>query len=329
MNRIIIFIFTFFLFSIIYGQNSINLLITDFTLNDKDFIHKEQLRNTFENTSHNPKYPFRIVDRENLNLIATTIQEERNLMIDFNQKEMDSLVIANVHYVVKGNLTNSYGDKNYYLNLLFIKVSKEETTARLRMSIKIPHSRLLDYEHLAILMEMELDSFVKSFFPMFSSSLDISRAKTITEKLIYQDSMLEEYGKSLIEKEKKIQNIETRAIYEPISKLNIFGSERPITTGVPGSEIELYWRMMEILDRQNMPYPKMDKETEMLVDDVIELFPKYPFSYFFKAYYEKQRNEDWQENAGKAIYILELTTSYDNHKSEHDEVLTIIKNWMN
>lgn len=205
MYRIIILVLISPLVSFSYGQKTINLLTTDFTFNGKDFVHKDQLRATFEKVASNPKYPFRFADRENLDLVITTIKKEENIAFDFKQEAREKMVIAKVDYVIKGELKNVYADINYYLNLLFITINKDESTLRLQMVVKIPHKKLLDYEYISILLEKELDGFVKVHFLDYATSPDILNAQSITERLFSQDSVLKEQNAEIEHLKNKIE----------------------------------------------------------------------------------------------------------------------------
>jgi len=157
-------------------------------------------------------------------------------------------------------------------------------------------------------------------------AIDSLKQNTVSKQYhkVYSDSI-----KSLLElKINQLDNLNTQFVYEPISKLNIFGSERSITSGVPGSDVELYKRMMTIIDQTNKPYPKVNSESKELLNEVIDLYPNFPFGYFCRAFIKKKNKELWESDAIKAVEILEYTTKIINHKSDHSMVKSILDGWV-
>ena len=90
---------------------------------------------------------------------------------------------------------------------------------------------------------------------------------------------------------------------------------------------DLSTRMHEILVEQNKAiFVKNDKAMLPKIDEVIKLYPNFPFGYWAKFNLLKDLgNPDWKLYAKKAMDIFEITTTIKGHDPSHDQVLKVLK----
>lgn len=117
--------------------------------------------------------------------------------------------------------------------------------------------------------------------------------------------------------------------YSYIAALNLEGSEfragRGLTLsgGLPNLMKDVF-----IEDGDQVRF-KCGPEFQEIYKEVIEIEPKFPFSYFALADCRKLLGkDDWVEYAEKAVKILQITTQIAGHKAEHDQVLEILLEYL-
>lgn len=119
--------------------------------------------------------------------------------------------------------------------------------------------------------------------------------------------------------------------FSSIAQLDVLGN--PPGMG-PGSDLVHNSALTKMLRDMytvsgNMYVMKRGVEAEQRYLEVVERFPKFPFAYYFLALSLKERGDDkWRIYASEAQRILKITTEFDGHSPNHDEVLTKVSLWL-
>lgn len=72
-----------------------------------------------------------------------------------------------------------------------------------------------------------------------------------------------------------------------------------------------------------------DENSQNVYKHVMEIEPKFPFSYFALADCRKANHQgDWESYARKAVEIFQITTRIGGHRPEHDEALKILLGYL-
>ncbi len=168
-----------------------------------------------------------------------------------------------------------------------------------------------------------------------SSLLNSNEKVTGTnEDLIFQNSQMldriSRYQADLEERNLRIKELEREMLdikeYSFYADYNITGTNLNAGTGLSISS-DLYNRMSKILSiKDDNAFIIQDQENIKLIDEIIELYPYFPFGYFAKFQILKNFDDpDWRKYAERAIQIFEVTTTISGHNASHDQALKILK----
>lgn len=113
-----------------YGQQSINILCSDFTLNEKPFEKGKDLRRVFESVLSNLENPPTLIEREKLAVVLERIQEEKNLAKDFDAGSIAKLQTANVNFLIVGDFSKSLVSESYEFHAECIKISGQNALSK-------------------------------------------------------------------------------------------------------------------------------------------------------------------------------------------------------
>lgn len=124
----------------------------------------------------------------------------------------------------------------------------------------------------------------------------------------------------------RIQELESTLIalrdYSEVARLGFLGA--PFSAG-PGIKISgPIPKMLEgtFTERNGKYYPLCGPETEAKYREVIEKYPKFPFTYYSLAVCLHSRgDETWRAYARNANEILEKTTIINGHNEGHDQAM--------
>lgn len=136
---------------------------------------------------------------------------------------------------------------------------------------------------------------------------------------------------SLLQERKAKADIAAVREYSWIARLDALGN--PPGTGF-GSALEYKDELTGLLKDMytiigNQLIMKKGPEPELRYRKVIERFPKFPFGHYFLALSLRDRGVDeWQTHAIEAIRILRITTQFDGHNANHDEILQKLSLWI-
>ena len=121
-----------------------------------------------------------------------------------------------------------------------------------------------------------------------------------------------------------INNVKEYSYYATLDMYG-FGEMKPGYGIIVKSDLST--RMHEILIEQNkVIFVKNDKAMLPKIDEVIKLYPNFPFGYWAKFNLLKDLGDpDWKTYAEKAMNIFEITTTIKGHDPSHDQALKVLK----
>ena len=337
----------YFLSQNIFSQSHFNIVCRDFTYQEKKSDIGNTLKQTFEVAISKAQYPFKIIQRDKMNILFETLQEEKNLYKDLSNEFNKKLKIVGVDYLVVGNMDINVGSGKYRLYINFIKITGIDVTEKLPMMITLTKEQLSDNEELKEIFNIEIENFVKSFFIIKDDTTSFVKIPIFFKELNKRDSIINVLQKdansnsqtinnlsnSIVDLQKDVtikgkeiknlnKNINDIKEYANMAKLSVFGSEfitnGPITIT---SSLSLLMKNILVQKDENI-LVKFDDSVLNYINRVIEIFPKFPFGYWAKAeFLLHNKNESWKEFAIKAIEILQITVTIEGHNENHDQVL--------
>ena len=169
---------------------------------------------------------------------------------------------------------------------------------------------------------------------LLNSNKDISNAN---KNLVAQNKeMVDRIDKNQFDVEEKVKRIEQLQNeihilkqYSTYAVLDIYGRNMKPLNGIKFNS-DLSDRMNKILIEVNGKiFVKNNKSALTDIDDVIKLYPNFPFGYWAKFNLLKiSGDNNCRQYAQEAINILKITTSIKGHDSSHDETLKFLKQAM-
>ena len=176
---------------------------------------------------------------------------------------------------------------------------------------------------------------VFSFFGTFFS--DKKGQQELTTKIQEKNQTIDEINSSNIklvaaieERNKRIQILEDGINnikeYSYYATLDIYGRNMNVGNGL-SLKSDLSNRMEKVVTVVNEKiFVKNDKANLVIIDEVIEKYPNFPFGYFAKYNILKAFNDsEWRTYAKKAVAIFEITTTIKGHHETHDEALGFLR----
>lgn len=154
----------------------------------------------------------------------------------------------------------------------------------------------------------------------------IGQNKDMLEKVGRYQADLEERNKTIELLQEEIRNVK---VYSNYAKMDVYGRDMIPGYGMKVSS-DLIDRMTKILVEQNGSiYVKNDKTLLPEIDNVIRLYPNFPFGHWARYNLLKTLGDNrWKESATKAIDIFEITTTIEGHNRAHDNALKVLKSEM-
>jgi len=134
-------------------------------------------------------------------------------------------------------------------------------------------------------------------------------------------------------KDRKIANFENEIdILKHYTRMSFLDYKGLSTGGGAGGlrqETEISILMEKVVQVNNDGYTiGTGERSEAIYKNVIELYPHFPFAYYFLAKSQKERNDAmWKSNAKKALEILTQTTKIEGHFIHHDLAKEDILKW--
>lgn len=188
---------------------------------------------------------------------------------------------------------------------------------------------MLSYAEIIFLISLALLAFIPRktqkkillwtiiFFAVFSINFGIR---------IYLISSGHKKSEKLVELENEIDTLKH---YTHMSFLDYKGLSTGGGAGGLRQATEISRLMEKVVQVNNGGYTIGTGATnEAIYKNVIELYPYFPFAYYFLAKSQKERNDAmWKSNAKKALEILTQTTKIDGHFLHHDQAKEDILTW--
>ena len=144
---------------------------------------------------------------------------------------------------------------------------------------------------------------------------------------------IDKYQKTISENDELIVKLENEInILKHYTRMSFLDYKGLSTGGGAGGlrqATEISGLMEKVVQINNGGYTIGTGEAnEAIYKNVIELYPYFPFAYYFLAKSQKERNDAlWKSNAEKALEILTQTTKINGHFLHHDQAKKDILTW--
>lgn len=307
----------FVLFAANAQDDIVNIYCKDFTLNDSIFDKGDDYRKVFESLLQSLDSPPLLIERDKIDEVIEVMQEEKNLRLDFNQKDATLLKVMEVDYLLFGNFNISSLTGIVEFQSECIKISGENSF----LNIVFPTIRFTENEFISSkIFELRVKSMLNEF--AFTNKLGVVPADALNELEV-----------SIAEKDKKIKELEIRTTalieYSDMSKLNIYGS----TFYIPGKKGSTIIQDGPIISQMSKVFRYEGGNQELnLTEDalnsafkVIDIEPRFPFSYYAIAQILRGRGDKkWISYAYKAKEIFGYTTMIKGCSDHHIQCLSIV-----
>ncbi|MEJ7684015.1 MAG: hypothetical protein WKG06_40410 [Segetibacter sp.] len=152
------------------------------------------------------------MEREKMDKFFETLQEEKNLMKDLSNEWKKKLQMANVDYLVVGDITENIAADNFGLIINFIKITGDNITEKLQLYITINRKQISDNAEIKSIFDREVQSFLKNYFILGQDDSNVLTIPKFYEELKRRDSIigfLEVQELNRLKKERKDQIIRT------------------------------------------------------------------------------------------------------------------------
>jgi hypothetical protein len=310
--------------SLTYAQNKYAIACDSFTLNSKVKKDAMSVRRYFEKIIAMNEYPFTLVerDRDKINSMFEILKSEKFYKQNFNNANNGNLDFLGLDYLISGDITTKYGEDNAKIYIEFTCVSNNRVSNKFPLYFTISKDFLEPdniEEKFVPILSKEIKVFVDTYFVGFNQPLRIKQKPEIIDRLEKSDSTVNELKK---------ENLSIRNIlnYQHEAKLCVTGFE----SEGGGFTNELTSLMSQAIEQKDNGYfPKSDSTAEKALDLAISKYPRFPFSFYFKAaILSTKPKSDWLIYAKKALEILNITTTINGHNPQHDIALKNVKDWL-
>jgi tetratricopeptide (TPR) repeat protein len=271
--------------------------------------------------------------------VFEALQEEKNLVHDLSNEWKKKLQLANIDFLVVGDLNENLASNNYNLLINFIQITGNNMTSKFPMLITLNREQLSNNDELIKIFDKEIQSFLKSYFIIENEDNSLTAIPKFYEELKKRDSTIAyltttvntlqiENGIKNQEIKKLDQNISNLRSYSHMAKLDIYGLEFHVGYGLKGGETSLSLLMKNILEtKENKTFIILNDTALGFANQVIKKYPNFPFGYYAKAkiLFSKNDIRGGIESALKAVEIFEITTTIDGHSVYHDQAMEDLK----
>ena len=336
----------------VFPQSKFNVACKDFTFNNTKADIGNRLKNIFEIVLSNSSNHFTILERDKLDVLFESIQEEKNLYKDLSTGFDKKLQAKGVDYLVIGNIDLNIGTGLYTLLIHFIKITGKDITEKLPLMLSLDKNQISDDKELKKLFENEIEKFINTYFLEKNSTSDLNIIPDFFIELKKRDSVISylqndaniktqtintlsnsigelQKDNSLKSQEIKKLNKDVSDIkeYTDVAKMNVFGLDQDGGWGIILSS-GISKLMENVLEKKGSQIlVKLTDSSLLFTNQVIAKFPNFPFAYWAKAAILGSRNDkNWLQIAKRAIEILEITTTINGHHINHEQVLATLRN---
>lgn len=333
----------------LFAQRAYTVACKEFTLDYKKFEKGKKIKSVFESALTNPKFPFKVVEREKLDQILEEIQNEKNLQTDFGKKSVLT-EIKGVDYIIEGNIVKDALSEKSTLFINFIQISGNEATLKLPLIIEVKNAEFGDEfllekvfsekiynfsnEHFNFNFKnnpqsfselIKKDSIIHNLDSISNSLIEANKKNTLTiDNLFKIITLLEtENTRKTAELDRLKTNVEDIKDYTFYAYRDMFGRDY-VGSGsiiIPESELTLLTKKLMLINGNMIQLINSDS-TSYYTNLVLEKYPKFPFIYWIKA---KQLLHNGDMNclkyAKEAERIFKITTSIEGHKTIHNDFL--------
>ncbi|OIN59965.1 hypothetical protein [Arsenicibacter rosenii] len=195
---------------------------------------------------------------------------------------------------------------------------KIESQAEIIDTLRLSNSKLIGQNTELLDLNIEIVN---------SNKILSSQNEGMLKKIDQYQYDIEERNKTIEQLKDDLVNVKDYTYY---ATRNHVGLERVYFGGdFTGFDNDLSSRMNLILYQKGSNFGVI-RNPDLLpkINEVIEKYPKFPFSYWAKYFLERQYfpNSKWKECLKKCIDILEITTKIEGHHEDHDLLLKLLNN---
>jgi hypothetical protein len=313
MNKIFIIVFVF-TFHIGFSQ-SVSVLISETTLNGKEFDKSQTFQNSIESVISNLERAPLVVERSRLSELIEIIQDEKNLFRDFGFKDLNKLNPENIDYVIFSNFITSPTSTITNLQIQCIKIRGESILSKFVFpTIQLNNS---DMEEMK-LFENRIQSVLEKF--------------AFVDKLgVLSNATLKEINEKLDSRQKEIDEVKNQLFayteYVDMAELGIDGYGKTRVSAPLIYESDLVNKMKIVISiKKDIISINNNFEAINVIDSVIKDYPRYPFGYYCKAIQlETLGDLKWKFYANKAIEIFKYTTKIKTVNHQHLQALNVLE----
>lgn len=314
----------------------------NFTYEERKWSQGSGLRKTLEASLFKPSFPFKIIERENLTTFFLKLQEEKNLYSDLSNQFNKKPELANVDYIVLGNVDVNVQTGKCLINISFIKLTGNEATNKLPLLVTVTKEQLLDDDEMRRVFDSEMQKFYDNYFIKQNSKNELSKVPDFYRELEKRDSVIRFLTNDATVKNNTINDLTFKVSilnqdildvkeYSNIAKLNVIGTEID-----PGGSIIQTSAISKLMQDNVWTYDqtkgsynlKLTDTALKYTDTVIKRFPNFPFGYYSNILIKinlHQPDALIPVYLDKAIKILRVTTTIQGHKPAHDQALAQLK----
>ena len=227
---------------------------------------------------------------------------------------MNWMSIAGICLIVAGAFFSFFGiyinDKQVQKELSVKMLEKNETIDKINAS----NEKLIDQNASLLSSKEDASNTNKNL---------LNQNKSILDKIDAYQYTIEEKNKKIEQLHNEVHHVKQYSYY---ATFDIYGHDIKSGYNTKVSS-DLSDRMSKIITELNgKVFVKNSKSALTDIDNVINIYPNYPFGYWAKFTLLKTLGKvSCKEYAQKAIDIFKITTSIQGHDASHDEALKVLK----
>lgn len=191
------------------SQKKFNIVCKDFTFDGKTSNQGRNLRNIFEIAISKSNYPFKLLEREKMDKFFEALQEEKNLVRDLSNEWKRKLQLANVDYLVVGDIAENIAGDNFQLIITFIKITGSDVTEKLPMLVTLSRNQFSDNEKLKNIFDNEIQTFLKYYFITNTGQDNMLTVPEFYKEIKKRDSVISNHENSLKQKTNQLNLLDS------------------------------------------------------------------------------------------------------------------------
>lgn len=236
--KIRLFVSVLFFCNTCSGQNSINTLCLDFTLNGEAFSRGKDFRQVFEGVLADISNPPTLVEREKIFSILEKIQEEQNIQKDISGNNISALRAAQVDYLLFGSFSKVLTSETYDFRFEFVRISGATALTKISSpTIRFSEKEMYD--------SFDFEQKVMSILSKFSFAVGFG---------IIGSDQYRDIQKQLDEKERKIDGLKAMLVAQNAKEDSINKLKHTIPDFAGRLIVRNDSIIMQIMPLSNVPF---------------------------------------------------------------------------